>query len=38
MRAVARDNLDREIDRLMEVVAKTELLVSHVSSLDLGKV
>jgi hypothetical protein len=36
--AVARANLDREIGRLADVVAKTELLVSHVSSLDLGKV
>jgi hypothetical protein len=36
--AVARDNLDREIGRLMDVVAKTELLVSDPSSLDAGKV
>jgi len=36
--AVARDKLDREIGRLMDVVAKTELLVSDPSSLDAGKV
>lgn len=36
--AVARDNLAREIGRLTDVVAKTELLVSHAGSLDLGKV
>jgi len=36
--AVARDNLAREIGRLADVLAKTELLASHVSSLDLGKV
>jgi hypothetical protein len=35
---VARRSLDREIGRLTDVVAKTELLVSDVSSLDLGKV
>jgi len=35
--AVARDNLAREIGRLANVVAKTELLVPHVGSLDLGR-
>jgi hypothetical protein len=36
--AIARDNLDREIGRLTEVVAKTELLVAQAGSLDSGKV
>ena len=36
--AAARDNLDREIGRLMDVVAKTELLVADMSSFDSGKV
>jgi len=34
---VARGNLGREVDRLLDVVAKTELLVPDVSSLDLGR-
>ncbi|WP_407155523.1 hypothetical protein [Bradyrhizobium sp. STM 3557] len=36
--AVARDNLAREIGRLTDVVAKIELLASHVGSLDSRKV
>jgi hypothetical protein len=36
--AVARDNLNREIGRIADVVAKAELLVCELSSLDSGKV
>jgi hypothetical protein len=36
--AVARDNLDRDISRIADVVARTELLVSQMGSHDFGDV